>query len=409
MKKSLRFMFAAALMMFGMTAMAENVIWFENFSSFADYCKVEPNNINDNYTFTGTTYKDDGSYNSGTAFYNEKIAGGEAPELLVAKNGGTFTAKVDLKGATGEMTLTFKCNKKLTITAVGAEIGELTNTGNDYSCPVTVAAGTSEITITFTNSLSSNARLDNIKLYQGTAKKPAGITWGKASTTLYLGEEVTLALQNENNLSVEYTSSEETVATISKDGVITLVAAGETTLTASFKGNDEYEAAEVSIKVSVKEKEQGGGDDEVKTVTVAQFNAAEVSTTVWYQLTGTVKNLKDGDQYGNFDLEDESGSVYVYGLLSEKGGAKKEFQTLATEKGIKNGSKLTLIGNRGVFNDKIEVVNAYFVSVTNSDPTAISSVKAEAQQGVAYNLQGQQVMQPMKGLYIINGKKVVMK
>ena len=107
--------------------------------------------------------------------------------------------------------------------------------------------------------------------------------------------------------------------------------------------------------------------DEVKVVTIAEFNAAAESTDVWYQLSGTVRNLKDGDQYGNFDLEDATGSVYVYGLLSEKGGAKKLFQELAAEKGIKNGTKITLIGNRGSYGDKIEVVNAYFVSVDGQE------------------------------------------
>ena len=102
---------------------------------------------------------------------------------------------------------------------------------------------------------------------------------------------------------------------------------------------------------------------EIKKVTVAEFNAAAESTDVWYQLSGTVKNLKDGDQYGNFDLEDETGTVYVYGLLSEKGGEKKLFQELAAEKGIKNGTKITIIGNRGSYKEKIEVLNAYFVSV----------------------------------------------
>lgn len=114
-------------------------------------------------------------------------------------------------------------------------------------------------------------------------------------------------------------------------------------------------------------KGQGGGGEtpstDAKKVTVAEFNAAEVNDNVWYQLTGTVENLKDGDQYGNFDLKDETGSVYVYGLLSEKGGEKKKFQDLAAAKGIKNGSKITIIGTRGVFNDKIEVLNAYFVSI----------------------------------------------
>ena len=111
-----------------------------------------------------------------------------------------------------------------------------------------------------------------------------------------------------------------------------------------------------------------GGDNpspsgDVKTVTIADFNAAAESNDVWYQLTGTVKNLKDNDQYGNFDIEDATGSVYVYGLLSEKGGEKKKFKELVAAKGIANGKKITIIGNRGSFNGKIEVLNAYFVSV----------------------------------------------
>ena len=107
----------------------------------------------------------------------------------------------------------------------------------------------------------------------------------------------------------------------------------------------------------------GGETGEVKVVSIADFNAAAVSNSVWYQLTGTVKNLKDDDKYGNFDLEDATGSVYVYGVLSEKGGEKQKFKELAAAKGITNGSKLTIIGNRGEYNGKIEVLNAYFVKV----------------------------------------------
>ena len=96
----------------------------------------------------------------------------------------------------------------------------------------------------------------------------------------------------------------------------------------------------------VKLTKGGGGtpDTGVKTVTVAEFNAA-----------------------GNFDLEDETGSVYVYGLLSEKGGEKKKFQELAATKGIKEGSKITIIGTRGSYNGKIEVMNAYFVSIDDGN------------------------------------------
>lgn len=125
----------------------------------------------------------------------------------------------------------------------------------------------------------------------------------------------------------------------------------------------------VSVNGKSTEVVGGGGDTpstptgDIKSVTVAEFNAAAESTDVWYQLTGTVKNLTDGDIYGNFDLEDETGSVYVYGLLSEKGSEKKKFQELVAAKGITNGCKLTIVGNRGSYKDKIEVMNAYFVSI----------------------------------------------
>ena len=137
----------------------------------------------------------------------------------------------------------------------------------------------------------------------------------------------------------------------------------------NYKGNTP-QFAQGSAIYSLNGKTSDGGNDtpagDVKKVTVAEFNAAAESSDVWYELTGTVKNLKDGDQYGNFDLEDATGSVYVYGLLSEKGGEKKKFQDLVAAKGIKNGSKLTIHGTRGSYNDKIEVMNAYFVSIDNS-------------------------------------------
>ena len=139
----------------------------------------------------------------------------------------------------------------------------------------------------------------------------------------------------------------------------------------NYKGNTPETAGQSAayiVSVNGKATGEGGGggntpSTDAKKVTVAEFNAAEVNENVWYQLTGTVENLKDGDQYGNFDLKDETGSVYVYGLLSEKGGEKKKFQDLAAAKGIKNGRKITIIGTRGVHNDKIEVMNAYFVSI----------------------------------------------
>jgi RPA family protein len=139
----------------------------------------------------------------------------------------------------------------------------------------------------------------------------------------------------------------------------------------NYKGNSPQTAQNAAYIVSI--NGQGGGDTptppsgDAKAVSVADFLAAAVNTTDFYQLTGTIKNLKEGDQYGNFDIEDATGSVYVYGLLSEKGGEKKKFQELVAAKGIANGKKITIIGNRGEFNSTAQVANAYFVKIEDGE------------------------------------------
>lgn len=172
----------------------------------------------------------------------------------------------------------------------------------------------------------------------------------------------------------------------------------------NYKGNTPETATGtyvVSVNGKAPDGTEGGGSDtpstDVKKVTIAQFNAAAESKDVWYQITGTVKNLKDGDQYGNFDLEDETGSVYVYGLLAEKGGEKKKFQDLVAAKGIKNGSKITIIANRSSYKDQIQAANAYFVSIEagggdsagdGSKVVSVADFLAAATSDVWYKLTG---------------------
>lgn len=423
MKKNLRYLFTAVLMMFGMTAMAEDVIWSEDWAGWADHVKVDPNGINSNYTFTGTTFKDDGTYKGGTGVYAEALAGGEAPELLIAKNGGTFTATIDLGGKSGDMSLKFKCNKNITITAEGATVGENTGTGNDYLYAITGASGT--IKITFENALTSNCRLDNIELYQGEAKKAAGLSWGTSSRTVTLGADDNAfpTLKNENGLAVTYSSSETSVATIDAEGVITLVAAGTTIITAESAETAEFEAGHAQYTLTVKEKQ---GDDPQPETTITVAKALEIiagledgaKTKEEYEVEGYVVNVIEWspkpDGYGNatFDISDEAGNTTnVLQIFRAKNAEGKEFTTDDTP--ISVGEKVTVRGLLQKYIDKNNVTIPEMAQngkvISRSTPTAISSVKAASEQGVIYNLQGQQVMQPTKGLYIINGKKVILK
>lgn len=100
----------------------------------------------------------------------------------------------------------------------------------------------------------------------------------------------------------------------------------------------------------------------VTDLTVSEFIAKEKGDA-WYRITGTItSDLKDSDKYGNFDIEDETGSVYVYGLLAGYGGPSKEFQNLISATGLKKGDKLTLVGKRTDYNGTPQVGSAFYVS-----------------------------------------------
>ena len=61
-----------------------------------------------------------------------------------------------------------------------------------------------------------------------------------------------------------------------------------------------------------------------------------------------------------------------------------------------------------VFSGDMEAVNEYVVNVSATNSSSITEVPAvTAKSDAVYNLSGQQVKKPQKGLYITNGKKVV--
>jgi len=93
----------------------------------------------------------------------------------------------------------------------------------------------------------------------------------------------------------------------------------------------------------------GGGDTpggEIKAMTIAAYLAEPVSTTQWYELTGTVSNIAN-TTYGNFDLTDDSGKVYVYGLCATK--VEKNDKSFASLD-IKEGDNITIITLRSEHN-----------------------------------------------------------
>ncbi len=103
----------------------------------------------------------------------------------------------------------------------------------------------------------------------------------------------------------------------------------------------------------------------VTDMTISEFLGMADDNNVYYRLSGTVQNIQmdkndptQQNMYGNFDLVDDSGSVYVYGLLQGWGGPTKKFR----EMNIKEGDKVTIVGVRGSYKEVPQVGSAFLVS-----------------------------------------------
>lgn len=89
----------------------------------------------------------------------------------------------------------------------------------------------------------------------------------------------------------------------------------------------------------------------IVSVSVAQFLAAEVGDSQ-YRLTGVISKVVKAE-YGNVNIKDFSGEVYVYGI-----GAKGDFEKL----GLKEGDIVTLVGKRGEHSGTAQMIGGQYES-----------------------------------------------
>lgn len=116
------------------------------------------------------------------------------------------------------------------------------------------------------------------------------------------------------------------------------------------------DAREVFCEVQVK---QAAADvvPEIIEATVAEFNAAQVGDQK-YRLTGKVSaDAAINTTYGNFDLVDATGSVYVYGLSNIEDMRDK----------LLANADIVIVGVRYEYNGKIEVKDAVCESIEGGD------------------------------------------
>ena len=416
MNKILRFSMMAVLALVANIGFAQTtILWQEDFSSYK--ANDVPKGGAYNYACVGT----------GTKVYvdTEKdkanLAGGESPELLVGKKGGSFSATVALNGVSGQLTLTYKTNKDfIKATVENATAGDLVRTGNDVSLPITVAAGTASITIKFDNTSTGkgqNGRLDNIKLFQGVGKKAPGLSWGTASRTVTIGAEDNEfpTLTNTYNLAVKYSSDDPDVAAIdATTGEITLGIAGKANITAEFEGNDEYEAAKVSYELTVKAASTVNIKNTPETAyTVAKalelINAGEGLDAKVY-VKGQITSIKEvSASFGNatYDISDDAtaaNKLTVYrGYFYDNGKFTSSDQ-------IKVGNVVVVYGKLVNYkNNTPQVTNSSIYSL-NGVVSGVDNITVDENvDAPAYNVAGQRVNDAYKGIVVKNGKKYLNK
>lgn len=114
---------------------------------------------------------------------------------------------------------------------------------------------------------------------------------------------------------------------------------------------------------------QKGKAVDAQLITVAEFIKKGVSEDVEYILSGTITAVAN-TTYGNFDLTDDTGTVYIYGLVSPDGATSKYW---ATSK-AKLGDDITIKTIRADFNGTPQGKNAKFVELVSPGTRAFYTV-----------------------------------
>ena len=130
------------------------------------------------------TYEGDGG--KYCKIFEEELAGGTAPELLIPKKSrekNYLKATISLGGNSGELPLTFNCNKQIDVTTETAGVSITFGLVDEktYSYTVSVPENTTTLVLVFSTTTDSNARIDDIMLSKPKGTSSIGKTTMKSA------------------------------------------------------------------------------------------------------------------------------------------------------------------------------------------------------------------------------------
>ena len=223
-------------------------------------------------------------------------------------------------------------------------------------------------------------------------KLDAGIAYEQTEkeAELYDETEKNASLVNPNNFALTYASSNEDVATVDEEGNVTLKAVGTTVIKASFAGDATHKAAEASYTLNVKDSRQEAG-----------LAFAEESLEV---------NIMKANEITGVELQNPNNLDVVYSSSNpEVAIVSATSQTITLLGEGETTITAAFAGDRNFFAGSA----SYTLKVINEPITAIGGITADSlnQTDRVYNLQGARVdvKHLSKGVYVVNGKKVVVK
>lgn len=223
-------------------------------------------------------------------------------------------------------------------------------------------------------------------------KLDAGIAYEQTEkeAELYDETEKNASLVNPNNFALTYASSNEDVATVDEEGNVTLKAVGTTVIKASFAGDATHKAAEASYTLNVKDSRQEAG-----------LAFAEESLKV---------NIMEGNNVNGMELQNPNNLEVTFKSSNpEVAIVSATSQTITLLGEGETTITASFAGDRNFFAGSA----SYTLVVINEPVTAIGGITADSlnQTDRVYNLQGARVdvKHLNKGVYVVNGKKVVVK
>ena len=225
-------------------------------------------------------------------------------------------------------------------------------------------------------------------------KAEAGIAFEETMLMVDLSKKTMTAEQlgfkNPNNLAVTYSSNKTDVAEVDAEGNVTLKKAGRVNIDVTFAGNDEYKAATASCTLIV---------NDYRNTPELAFDQEEYTA-----------NMREGNTFSGATLYNESEVAPLTYTSSNEEVAEVAANGVVI---LRSTGETTITVWFAGDNDFKATSASYKLTVIDEVVDGIQSITIDnlPEDAKVYNLNGQRMnAKALKsGVYVVNGKKVVLK